>query len=334
MALDTLTPGPARLPRLDPAAADGMNAVLAALDGRVLGELTVSVSPQTQADLETVVDQVAFSTPHGPVQIAPTLADGAVFVSQDHVALLSVVSTLEPLFTALEEAGAEALRPEGVTRADLEDAVRITVGLADADGRPLHAARLSLASAVARRLRRSGDTAATLDIPLPARLLVEGPRLSPEQLSSLRCGDLMLVPAESGCWRTRLAASGAVGVSVGLFDPATRLFTYQTKDIRMTDEASSDSVTPAPPRAAPETDLAPASDTPVAVMVDLGETAVPLKILTGLTPGAVLPLAHLAADLPVTLSSAGRAFARGRLVSLGETHAVLIDAVGDAAEHR
>jgi flagellar motor switch/type III secretory pathway protein FliN len=331
MALDTVEPAAPRLPRLDPEAADGMNTVLAALDGQVLDGLTVSVAPQTQADIDAAVDQVAFMTPHGPVQVAPTLADGAVFVSQDHVALLSVVSALEPLFAALEDAGAEALRPEGVTRADLADAVRVTVGLADAEGRALHAARLSLAPAVAQRLRRSGEPAPVLDIPLPVNVVVQGPDLLPDQLTGLRSGDLVLIPTEAGGWRVRLAAGGAAGTALGLFYPATRLFTHQTKDIRMTDEASSESVTP---RAAPETNLAPASDTPVAVTIDLGETAVPLKTLTGLTPGAVLPLAHLAADLPVTLSSAGRAFARGRLVSLGDAHAVLIDAVGDATERR
>ena len=34
----------------------------------------------------------------------------------------------------------------------------------------------------------------------------------------------------------------------------------------------------------------------------------------------------------VTLRSAGQAFARGRLVSLGEAYAVLIDAVADPKE--
>lgn len=332
MPLDATEPAPPRLPRLDPDAADGMNAILAALDGHRLDGLTVSVAPQTQADVEAVADQVAFATPHGLVQVAPTLVDGAVFVSQDHVSLLSVVSTLEPLFALLEDAGAEALRPEGVTHAELDGAVRVVVGLEDADGRALHAARLSLAPAVARRLRRSGEGAPVLDIPLPARLNVEGPRLSPDQMTGLRSGDLMLVPAESGRWRMRLAASGVAGPVLGLFDPAIRLFTYQTKDIRMTDEASSDSATPVPPRVSPEIDLASPSDAPVAVMIDLGETAVALKTLTGLTPGAVLPLPELAINLAVTLSSAGRAFARGRLVSLGDAHAVLIEAVGDAAE--
>ncbi|PZO69130.1 MAG: hypothetical protein DI640_15495, partial [Sphingomonas taxi] len=211
---------------------------------------------------------------------------------------------------------------------------RVTVGLADAEGRQLHAARVSLAPAVARRLRRSGEGAPVLDIPLPARLNVEGPRLSPDQMTGLRSGDLMLVPAESGCWRMRLAASGAAGTALGLFDPATRLFTHQTEDIRMTDEATSGFATPVPPRASPEIDLASPPDAPVAVMIDLGETAVPLKTLTGLTPGAVLPLPDLPTDMPVTLSSAGRAFARGRLVSLGDAYAVLIEAVGDAKERR
>lgn len=328
MTLETAEHAPPRLPRLDEDAALGVNAVLAALNGRVVDGLTLSAAPQSQADADSAADQVAFSTPHGPIQIAPTLADGAVFVGQDHAALLSVVSLLEPLFRVLEDAGAEALRPEGVTRADLADAVRITVGLAEADGRPLHAARVDLAPAVARRLRRLGDAPQTADIPLPVRLQAEGPVLTPTRIAALRSGDMVLLPVVDGGWRLRLSASGAARTALGLFSPVTRLFTHQTKESRMTDQAPSD-VAP-PPATAP--DLVPASDTPVAVTVDLGETAVSLKALTGLVPGAVLPLPDLPADLTVTLSSAGRAFARGRLVSLGEAHAVLIEAVAETSE--
>ena len=78
--------------------------------------------------------------------------------------------------------------------------------------------------------------------------------------------------------------------------------------------------------------LTPGADTPIAVTVDLGETAAPLKTLTELRPGAVLPLNGLDAEMRVTLRSAGHAFARGRLVSLGEAYAVLIDAVADPKE--
>lgn len=328
MALDSIDHAPPDLPRLDADAAHGVNAALAALDGLILGDLTISAAAQTEADLDSAVDQVAFTTPHGSVQVTPTLADGAVFLSHDHAALLSAVSTLEPLFVALEDAGAGALRPDGVTRFDLADAVRITVGLADAEGRALHAARLSLAPAVALRLRRIGEAPLALDVPLPVRLHAEGPALTAPQITGLRPGDLVVVPATAGGWRMRLAAEGAPGVALGLFSPTTRQFTHQIKESRMTDQAPSDV---APPSATAP-DLVPASDTLVAVTVDLGETAVSLKALTGLVPGAVLALPDLPADLTVTLSSAGRAFARGRLVSLGEAHAVLIEMIADAAE--
>lgn len=78
--------------------------------------------------------------------------------------------------------------------------------------------------------------------------------------------------------------------------------------------------------------LTPGADTPIAVSVDLGETVVPLKTLTELRPGTVLPLIGLDAEMRVTLRSAGQAFARGRLVSLGEAYAVLIDVVADPKE--
>lgn len=327
MAMDAAEHAPPRLPRLDEDAALGVNAALAALDGHVIDGLTVSVAPQTQADADSVVDQVVFSTPHGAVQVTPILADGAVFTAQDHAALLSVVSLLEPLFRMLEDAGAEALRPEGVTRVDLAGAVRITVGLADADGRALHAARLSLAATVAQQLRRVGDAPKVQDLPLPVRLQAEGPVLSPTQIGALSPGDLVLVPVIDGGWRLRLSAQGAARTAVGLFSPTTRLFTHQTKESRMTDQAPSDVA----PSAASAPDLVPPLDMPVSVTVDLGETAVSLKALTGLVPGSVLPLPDLPADLAVTLSSAGRAFARGRLVSLGDAHAVLIETLAETA---
>ncbi|KAK0360446.1 hypothetical protein LTR94_027274, partial [Friedmanniomyces endolithicus] len=231
-----------------------------------------------------------------------------------HAALLAAVSTLEPLLAALEDAGVVALTPVGV-RSDTFDAAHVEVRLSDGE-RTLHEARLSLPPALALRLRRVGDQAPGLNLPLPVRLLIEGPRLSPDDLSSLRTGDLLLIPALERAWSARLSVPG--GTAVGLFAPASRNFTHQRKESRMTEAAA--------PPAENKHGLTPGADTPIAVTVDLGETVVPLKTLTELRPGAVLPLTGLDAEMRVTLRSAGQAFARGRLVSLGEAYAVLIDA--------
>ena len=219
-----------------------------------------------------------------------------------------------------DSAGAEALTPVGV-RSDTIDAAHVEVRLNDGE-RTLHEARLSLPPALALRLRRVGDQPPGLNLPLPVRLLIEGPRLSPDDLSSLRTGDLLLIPALERAWSARLSVPG--GTAVGLFTPASRNFTHQRKESRMTEAAA--------PPAEDAHGLTPGADTPIAVTVDLGETVVPLKTLAELRPGAVLPLTGLDAEMRVTLRSAGQAFARGRLVSLGEAYAVLIDAVADPKE--
>lgn len=321
MALDALPSSlaPARPPRLDEPTARARAAVVAALDGLVLDGLRASVLIPDQ-DEAFVGEQVTFATPNGAVRVAPLTIDGAAFENGDHAALLAAVSTLEPLLAALEDAGAEALTPVGV-RSDAPEAAHVEVRLSDGE-RTLHEARLSLPPGVAMRLRRVGDQAPGLNLPLPVRLLIEGPRLSPDDLSSLRAGDLLLIPAQAGAWSARLSVPG--GTAVGLFDPATRSFTHQRKESRMTEAAA--------PPAENEHGLTPGADTPIAVTVDLGETAAPLKTLTELRPGAVLPLTGLDAEMRVTLRSAGQAFARGRLVSLGEAYAVLIDAVADPKE--
>lgn len=321
MALDALPSSlaPARPPQLDEPTARARAAVVAALDGLVLGGLRVSVLIPDQ-DETFVGEQVVFATSYGAVRVAPLTIDGAAFENGDHAALLAAVSTLEPLLAALEDAGAEALKPVGV-RSDMFDAAHVEVRLSDGE-RTLHEARLSLPPALALRLRRVGDQPPGLNLPLPVRLLIEGPRLSPDDLSSLRAGDLLLIPAQTGAWSARLSVPG--GTIVGLLDPATRSFTHQRKESRMTEAAA--------PPAENEHGLTPGTDTPIAVTVDLGETAAPLKTLTELRPGAVLPLTGLDAEMRVTLRSAGQAFARGRLVSLGEAYAVLIDAVADPKE--
>ena len=321
MALDALPSSlaPARPPQLDEPTARARAAVVAALDGLTLDGLRVSVLIPDH-DETFVGEQVVFATSHGAVRVAPLTIDGAAFENGDHAALLAAVSTLEPLLAALEDAGAEALTPVGV-RSDTFDAAHVEVRLSDGE-HPLHEARLSLPPGVAMRLRRVGDQAPGLNLPLPVRLLIEGPRLSPADLSSLRAGDLLLIPAQAGTWSARLSVPG--GTIVGLFDPATRSFTHQRKESRMTEAAA--------PPAENEHGLTPGADTPIAVTVDLGETAAPLKTLTELRPGAVLPLTGLDAEMRVTLRSAGQAFARGRLVSLGEAYAVLIDAVADPKE--
>jgi len=321
VALDAQPPSlaPARPPRLDEPTVRARAAVVAALDGLTLDELRVSVLIPDQ-DETFVGEQVVFATPHGPVRVAPLTIDGAAFANGDHAALLAAVSTLEPLLAALEDAGAEALTPVGV-RSDTFEAAHVEVRLSDGE-RTLHEAHLSLPPALALRLHRTGDATSGLNLPLPARLLVEGPRLSPADLSSLRAGDLLLIPALESAWSARLSIPG--GTAVGLFDPATQSFTHQRKESRMTEAAA--------PPAENEHGLTPGADTPIAVSVDLGETVVPLKTLTELRPGAVLPLTGLDAEMRVTLRSAGQAFARGRLVSLGEAYAVLIDAVADPKE--
>lgn len=321
MALDALPPSlaPARPPRLDEPTVRARAAVVAALDGLTLDGLRVSVLIPDH-DETFVGEQAVFATPHGPVRVAPLMIDGASFENGDHAALLAAVSTLEPLLAALEDAGAEALTPVGV-RSDTIDAAHVEVRLSNGE-RTLHEARLSLPPALALRLRRAGDGTSGLNLPLPARLFVEGPRLSPDDLSSLRAGDLLLIPALAGAWAARLSVPD--GTAVGLFAPASRNFTHQRKESRMTEAAA--------PPAEDAHGLTPGADTPIAVTVDLGETAAPLKTLTELRPGAVLPLTGLDAEMRVTLRSAGQAFARGRLVSLGEAYAVLIDAVADPKE--
>lgn len=321
MALDALPPSlaPARPLRLDEPTVRARAAVVAALDGLTLDELRVSILIPDQ-DEAFVGEQAVFATPHGPVRVAPLTIDGAAFENGDHAALLAAVSTLEPLLAALEDAGAEALTPVGV-RSDTFDAAHVEVRLSDGE-RTLHEARLSLPPALALRLRRVGDQAPGPNLPLPVRLLIEGPRLSPDDLSSLRAGDLLLIPALESAWSARLSIPG--GTAVGLFAPASRNFTHQRKESRMTEAAA--------PPAEDAHGLTPGADTPIAVSVDLGETAAPLKTLTELRPGAVLPLTGLDAEMRVTLRSAGQAFARGRLVSLGEAYAVLIDAVADPKE--
>jgi len=321
VALDALPSSlaPARPPRLDEPTVRARAAVVAALDGLMLDGLRVSVLIPDHHEA-FVGEQVAFATPNGPVSVAPLMIDGAAFENDDHAALLAAVSTLEPLLAALEDAGAEALTPVGV-RSDTIDAAHVEVRLSDGE-RTLHEARLSLPPALALRLRRVGDQPPGLNLPMPARLLIEGPRLSPDDLSSLRTGDLLLIPALAEAWSARLSVPG--GTAVGLFAPASRNFTHQRKESRMTEAAA--------PPAEDEHGLTPGADTPIAVSVDLGETVVPLKTLTELRPGAVLPLTGLDAEMRVTLRSAGQAFARGRLVSLGEAYAVLIDAVADPKE--
>ena len=197
MALDALPPSlaPARPPRLDEPTVRARAAVVAALDGLTLDGLRVSVLIPDH-DEAFVGEQVAFATPNGPVRVAPLTIDGASFENGDHAALLAAVSTLEPLLAALEDAGAEALTPVGV-RSDTFDAAHVEVRLSDGE-RTLHEARLSLPPALALRLRRVGDQAPGLNLPLPIRLLIEGPRLSPDDLSSLRAGDLLLIPALAG----------------------------------------------------------------------------------------------------------------------------------------
>lgn len=88
----------------------------------------------------------------------------------------------------------------------------------------------------------------------------------------------------------------------------------------------------APPRpsAADET---PAAEKPpldarfaVPITIELDATSVPLASLQAMREGSIVPIDAEAGVIPVRILASGKPFARGSLVSVGDSYGVLIEA--------
>lgn len=313
-----------RVSSVPPQAAEAQTRALSALNGLQLGDLTVTARPDPE---DAAADWIILATARGLIHLAPVVVGGRPSprseAGEDHAAILAAASDLEPLFAALEAAGAPDLDLMGIATEPADDGVRLTLDATASDGSSIHTVRLIVAEAVALALVPSPTPSANLDLPIAVALQIDGPTLSPQDLGALQAGDFVILPRAGADGRAaRAHATGAAAGLSGRLDLGLGLFTLHRKETPMVE-------TPAarPPVDADTSDLVPAQHLPVAVTVSLGDVAVPLSQLTGLQPGATLAFPDLRDDLPVSLSSAGRAFARGRLVSLGQAYGVIIDSV-------
>lgn len=157
------------------------------------------------------------------------------------------------------------------------------------------------------------------DIPTPVTIRLPSLALTPEELTSLRCGDVLL----PGVPRDPETFALTVGNEFG--GTARRTANgYRLETALMNRKANADAPEDGP-------SLLETGDITLNVAFDIGRTTIPLQELPALQPGYVIAIPDALPDR-VTVRVNGKAVARGELVTVGEQLGVRLLERLDGAE--
>lgn len=308
-------PALARLPRESRADAAGRTRLLALLACARIDATASTAEGRGIAPWPAL--RMELGSRWGPIGFVP-LRDGAPAArlcapdgTPDLRSAADAIEASEPALLTLEAALGTPLVPRGLAPPPPGDRVEVEFVLPDGSG-----ARLDASAAVLARLPRPAwmqPPAVVLELALRCRVQLGTCRLSARGAAALGAGDVLLTPlAATRPARVQVVApDGAQALAT--FDPAGPTLCFgppSHEDAMMTTDPTSDA--PAAAEAPEWTRL------PIELAFELPRANVPLGVLAGLQPGAVIPLAADAAALEVVVVNGGRAVGRGRLVAVGD----------------
>jgi type III secretion system YscQ/HrcQ family protein len=306
---------PVRLPRQSTARADGQTRLLALLACARLPAAAVATDERAAEPWPAL--RVEFDSRFGPVGVVPTRAGAptARLCAPDGTPALreaaDALEAAEPALAALERALGSTLTPRALAPMPPGDRVEVEFALPDGAG-----ARVDATAATLRRLPAPAWREPPPDVLRYA--LVCGVRLGTVRLAAgavqrLRAGDVLLpVDAFAAQPTVRVVAPDG-GQVAALLDPAAGTLRFGVP------LAQVNAMTPDPSPDTPDAAAAPDwTRLPVELAFELPRASVPLGVLAGLQPGAVIPIASDAAMLEVVIVNGGREVGRGELVAIGD----------------
>jgi len=313
-----------RLPSIDPAQADAMTRLLGVLAHAGL-RASPWHEPEQRADFDPATVWVAFDSDLGELRLAPLKAAGrpvAVRAASgriDPAAVGSALEASEPLIGTLEQAIGSPLVPRSLHAGPRRGSC--AVRLQSRDG---HAARIGLSHEACERLQpapMSALPAALLPVRLPCRVALGACLLSRDEWGGMTPGDVLL-PAHdlSSPWPVRATVFHQRHEATAWFRPQEGVLVFTNEEHHpMSDPNSGRQM--ADPNQAGGSDW---ESLPVRVRFELQRVSVPLGVLAGLQPGAVIHVARSAQAISVDLLTDDRLIGRGEVVALGDGFGVRV----------
>ncbi|MEI7445682.1 MAG: FliM/FliN family flagellar motor switch protein [Burkholderiales bacterium] len=304
-----------RLPRRSRARADGETRLLALLAcarieaaGHDGPEAGVAPWPALRVELDSRWGTIGFVPLREGRPTARLCGDDG---TPDLSSAADALESAEPALAALERALATPLVPGALAPLPPGERVEVDLTLPGGAG-----ARLDASPSVLRRLPSPAWTQpplAVMAFALRCRVRLGSSRLSAASAMRLAADDVLLIAlaAAPGGRVHVVAPDGAQGLA--RFDAASAALCFDplpSEDAVMSPETIS-----APPDqgAAPEW-----TRLPIELGFELPRAEVPLGVLAGMQPGAVIPIAADAAEVEVVIVNGGRPVGRGRLVAVGD----------------
>jgi type III secretion protein Q len=313
-----------RLPRVDSAQADAMTRLLAVLAHAGLRAAPWH-EPEQRAEFDPATVWVAFDSDLGELRLAPLRAAGrpvAVRAASgriDPAAVGNALEASEPLIGTLEQAFGSPLVPRSLHAGPRRGTC--SVRLQSSDG---HAARIGLAHEACERLLPPAMTSlppALLPVRLPCRVALGSCLLSRDEWSALAIDDVLL-PAHdlSSPWPVRATVFHQRHEATAWFRPQEGVLVFANQEHHpMSDPNSGRQM--ADPSSPGTSDW---ESLPVRVRFELQRVSVPLGVLAGLQPGAVIHVARSAQAISVDLLTDDRLIGRGEVVALGDGFGVRV----------
>ena len=317
-----------RLRAIDAGEADRQTRLIAALNARASGELTLGARVAFARDQRAAGAWIGFDTGGQSVFVAPLLVDGELVRLSagdgvpDPAIAARLLPTIEPLIAAIESALGADLRPSALVPGIPRDFILLRLDASCSRHTIRH--RLLVA------LPREGEVIAS---PAPAAapaLLsalrarwtaqIDGPSIAGTRIRSIGRGDLLLLGV--GALRARIIIPGRDAPLAGWLDLSKGSMTLQ-EDIVPTPASE------IPANGAPPPDWE-AMTLPTIVEIEGGLLSA--RDIAGLAPGSVLPVPQSGGTLRVRVSAGGTTIGDGELVAVGEGFGVLLDHVPGAED--
>jgi type III secretion protein Q len=307
-----------RLPQVPVAESEALNRLLG-----VLAHAGLSAAPWREPverrEFDPATVWVSFDSDLGEVRISPLRAAGRPVAVRpidgriDAGAVSHALEASEPLIGHLETVLATPLLPRALHSGPGKGSC--AVRLQSADG---HAARIGLSHQACEQLplplMRSLPPG-LLPVRLPCRVALGSCLLSRTEWLGLESGDVLL-PAHDPTqpWPVRATVFHQRHEATAWFHPLQgRLeFTHQEHHPMNDPLSGRQSADAAVPTGADWESL------PIRVRFELPRVSVPLGVLAGLQPGAVINVARTAQSLTVDLLTDDRLIGRGEVVALGD----------------
>ncbi|KQT35012.1 hypothetical protein ASG29_02440 [Sphingomonas sp. Leaf412] len=321
-----------RLRALDAGRADRQTQLIAALNARRAGDLSLTARVAFARDQRAAGAWIGFAAGRRQVFVAPLLVDGELMRLSggdgvpDPALAARLLPSIEPLLAALESAVGDDLRPATLVTAVPGDFIQLRLDAACSRHTIRH--RLLVA------LPADGDVAESPLPPAPPALLstlrtrwtaaFPAPALSAARIATIGHGDLLLLGI--GPLSARITISGRDMPFVGRIEPSKGSMTLQ------------EDLVPPPGPSPHDADPVPAADAPkdweamtMPTRIEIDGGLLSARDIAGLAAGSVLPVPQTGGTLRVRVIAGDTPIGGGELVAVGEGFGVLFDRIGTSA---